>query len=94
MHSEEECKALTKCRNCGGPHRSDFQDCLARPSKNGPVTKEQLAFIRQVEQGKFAEVARARVAARRAEEAILAAAKDVSMDEATGFGVLESEEEV
>ena len=94
MHSEEECKALSQCRNCGGPHRSDFRDCLARPNKNGPVTKEQLAFIRQVEQGKFAKAARAQAAARRAEEAILAAAKDVSMDEATGFGVLESEEEV
>ena len=94
VHSEEKCKALTKCRNCCRPHRSNFRDCLARPSKNGPVTKEQLACILQVEQGMFAKVARARAAARRAEEAIIAAAKDVSMDEATGFGVLESEEEV
>ena len=76
MHSEAECKALTKCRNCGGP-----------------VTKEQLAWICHIEQVEFAKVARARAAAKRAEEAIMAAAKDVSMAEATGFDVLESEKE-
>ncbi|CCU82619.1 EKA-like protein [Blumeria hordei DH14] len=32
MHSSSECKAHTKCRNCGGPHRSDSRDCLARLS--------------------------------------------------------------
>ncbi|CCU74339.1 putative effector protein [Blumeria hordei DH14] len=94
MHSEAECKALTKCRNCGGPHRSDSRACLARPSKSGPVPKEQLARIRQIQQGEFAKVARARAAAKKAEEAIIAAAKDVSMAEATGFGALGSEEEV
>ncbi|CCU75458.1 EKA-like protein [Blumeria hordei DH14] len=94
MHSEAECKALTRCRNCGGPHRSDSRDCKVRPRKSGPVTKEQLARIRQIEQGEFAKVARARAAAERAEEAIIAAAKDVSMAEATGFGALGAEEEV
>ncbi|CCU79643.1 EKA-like protein [Blumeria hordei DH14] len=54
MHSESECKALTRCRNCGGPHRSDSRACLARPSKSGPVPKEQLARIRQIQQGEFA----------------------------------------
>ncbi|CCU77048.1 putative effector protein, partial [Blumeria hordei DH14] len=94
MHSEAECKALTKCRNCGGPHRSDSRDCKVRPRISGPVNKEQLARIRQIEQGEFAKVARARAAAERAEEAIIAAAKDVSMAEATGFGALGPEEEV
>ncbi|CCU78249.1 EKA-like protein [Blumeria hordei DH14] len=94
MHSESECKALTKCRNCGGPHRSDYRDCQVRPRKSGPVTKEQLARIRHLDQGKFTVAARARAAAKKAEEAIVAAAKDVAMAEATGFGMLGSEEEV
>ncbi|CCU78149.1 EKA-like protein [Blumeria hordei DH14] len=94
MHSEYKCKALTKCRNCGGPHRSDSRDCQVRPRKSGPVTKEQLARIRHLEQGKFTVAARARAAAKKAEEAIVAAAKDVAMAEATGFGMLGSEEEV
>ena len=42
----------------------------------------------------FSKVARARAAVKKAEEAIIAAAKDVSMAEATGFGALEAEEEV
>ena len=94
MHSESECKALTRCRNCGGPHRSDSRACLARPSKSGPVTKEQLARIRQIQQGEFAKVARFRAAAKRAEEATMASTKDVSMAEGSGLGILESEEEV
>ena len=93
MHSDAECRALTKCHNCWGPHRSDSRDCQARPRKSRPVTKEQLAWIRQIMQGEFTEVARARAAAKKAEEAIIAAAKNVSMAEVTGFGVLESEEE-
>ena len=31
-HSIAECKAITKCSNCGNPHRSDSRDCLARPT--------------------------------------------------------------
>ncbi|CCU79601.1 EKA-like protein [Blumeria hordei DH14] len=93
MHSEAECKALTRCRNCGGPHRSDSRACQVRPKKSGLVTKEQLAWIRHIEQGEFSKVARARAAAKKAEEAIIAATKDVSMAEATGFGALGSEEE-
>lgn len=42
MHSTTECKAYTKCRNCGGPYCSDSRSCLARPTRSGPVTKEQL----------------------------------------------------
>ena len=92
MHSEAVCKALTKCRNCGGPHRSDSRNFQVRPRKYGPVTKKQLAWIRHLEQGKFTKVARARAAAKKAEEAIVTAAKDVSTAEGSGFGVLESEE--
>ena len=93
MHSETECKALTHCRNCGGPHRFDSRDCQARPRKSGLVTKEQLAWIRHLMQGKYTEVARARAAAKKSEKAIVAAAKNASMAEAIGFGVLEPEEE-
>ena len=58
------------------------------------MTKEQLAWIRHIDQGEFSKVARARAAAKKAEEVIIAAAKDVSMAEATGFGSLEAEEGV
>ncbi|CCU75374.1 EKA-like protein [Blumeria hordei DH14] len=93
MHAEAECKALTRCRNCGGPHRSDSRVCLARPTKNGPVNKDRLAWTRHIEQVSFAKMARVRATAKMAEEEIIAAAKDVSVSEATGFGLLESEEE-
>ncbi|KAI0994607.1 hypothetical protein K3495_g13574 [Podosphaera aphanis] len=74
MHSSAECKAHAKCRNCGGPHRSDSRSCLARPTRSGPVTKEQLVTIRQASQREFAAVARAKAAVRRAEAAAIAAA--------------------
>ncbi len=74
MHSSDECKAHTNCRNCGGPHRSDSRSCLARPTRSGPVTKEQLVTIRQASQREFAAVARAKAAVKRAEAAAIAAA--------------------
>ena len=72
MHSTSDCKAHTKCRNCGGPHRSDSRSCLARPTRSGPVTKEQMVTIRQASQREFAAVARAKAAVRRAEAAATA----------------------
>ena len=74
MHTSAECRAHTKCRNCGGPHCSDSRSCLARPTRSGPVTKEQLVTIRQASQREFAAVARAKAAVRRAEAAAIAAA--------------------
>ena len=74
MHSSAECKASSKCRNCGGPHRSDSRSCLARPTRSGPVTKEQLITIRQASQREFAAAARAKAAVKRAEAAAIAAA--------------------
>ena len=56
-------------------------------------TKEQLLWICHIEQRKFVKVVQARAIAKRAEEAIIASAKDVSMAEGSGFGALESEEE-
>lgn len=41
-HSEDTCIAVTKCRNCGDPHRSDSCRCLARPTSSGAPTKEQM----------------------------------------------------
>ena len=52
------------------------------------MTKEQLAWIHHIEQGEFSKVARARAAAKKAEETIIAVVKDVSMAEATDFGAL------
>lgn len=107
MHSSTECKAATRCRNCGGPHRSDSRDCLARPSRSGPVTKEQLITIRQASQREYHAVARARAATIRAEVAAAKAKENTNIsalattDAATGdlemtgisnFGVLNSEE--
>ncbi|KHJ31079.1 putative eka-like protein [Erysiphe necator] len=40
MHLTTKCKAPTRCRNCGGPHKSENRNCLARPSRSGPATKE------------------------------------------------------
>ncbi|KAI0994153.1 hypothetical protein K3495_g14030 [Podosphaera aphanis] len=45
------------------PHRSDSRSCLARPTRSGPVTKEQLVTSRQASQREFAAVARAKAAA-------------------------------
>ncbi|CCU81324.1 EKA-like protein [Blumeria hordei DH14] len=75
MHSTDECHAHTKCRNCGGPHRSDSRACLARPTKSGPVSREQLATIRMASQRDLVAVVRAKAAVRRAEAAAQAAAK-------------------
>lgn len=94
MHSAAECKALTKCRNCGGAHRSDDRTCLARPTRTGPVTKEQLVTIRQVEQLRYNAVARAKASAEKARVAATATPTDVMMREESGFRVLNSEEEV
>ncbi|KAI1007794.1 hypothetical protein K3495_g449 [Podosphaera aphanis] len=74
MHSTAECKAHTKCQNCVRLHRSDSRSCLARPTRSGPLTKEQLVTIRQASQREFAAVARAKAAVKRAEATAIAAA--------------------
>lgn len=72
MHSITDCKAPTKCRNGGGPHRSESRNCLARPSLTGPGTKEQLEVIRQMIQREYHAVARAKAATLRSEVAVAA----------------------
>ncbi|KHJ33347.1 putative eka-like protein [Erysiphe necator] len=54
--------ASTKCRNCGGPHRSDSRRCLARPTRSGAPTKEQLKNYRQAGEREFQALLRAKVA--------------------------------
>ncbi|KHJ30031.1 putative virulence effector [Erysiphe necator] len=62
MHSQSDCKAFKKCKNCGGPHRSDSYKCLARPSRYGGPTKEQLKSFRIIGEREYQAVARAKAA--------------------------------
>ncbi|KHJ33414.1 putative eka-like protein [Erysiphe necator] len=61
-HLVDICMATTKCRNCGGPHRSDSLRCLARPTRLGTPTKEQMKTYRQAGEREFQAVLRARAA--------------------------------
>lgn len=92
MHSEAECKAVTRCRDCRGSHRSDLWVWIRRPNKLGQVKKEQLAVICKIEQGRLAESTRVKAVAEKAYEAIHDSMKDVCMTDRSGFGILESEE--
>lgn len=47
MHQQDICMAPTKCRNCGGIHRSDSRRCLARPTRSSKPTNKQLKIYRQ-----------------------------------------------
>ncbi|KHJ30226.1 putative eka-like protein [Erysiphe necator] len=69
MNFINECKAPTKCRNCGSSHRSDNRNFLARPSRSGPVSKDQLRTIRKMGQREYHAKARAKTAGIRAEVA-------------------------
>ncbi|KHJ30275.1 putative eka-like protein [Erysiphe necator] len=62
MHTQEVCMAATQCRNCGGPHRSDGRKCLARPTRHGAPTKEQVKVYRQAGDREFQAAVRARAA--------------------------------
>ncbi|KHJ36125.1 putative eka-like protein [Erysiphe necator] len=66
MHTQDNCKAATRCRNCRGPHRSDSRRCLARPTRHGAPTKEQLRAYRQAGNREFQATIRARVAEEKA----------------------------
>ena len=59
--------AITKCKNCGGPHRSDSRKCLARPTGSGPPTKEQLKAFRRAGDREYQAMVRAKAAEERAE---------------------------
>lgn len=84
MHIQNECKALTKCRNCGGSHRSDSTRCLARPNRAGAPTKEQLKIYRQMGDREYQAVVRAKAAeakATAAEEASNVSASNIQLTE-------------
>ncbi|KHJ32087.1 putative eka-like protein [Erysiphe necator] len=61
-HSEELCMATTKCRNCEGPYRSDSRRCLARPTRSGVPTKEQMKTYRQAGEREYQAILRAKAA--------------------------------
>ena len=68
MHAENACLASTKCKNCGGPHRADSRRCLARPTRAGAPTREQLKIYRQAGEREFQALARAREAEQKTKE--------------------------
>ncbi|POS82480.1 hypothetical protein EPUL_005630 [Erysiphe pulchra] len=61
-HTQDLCMAATKCRNCGGPHRSDSHRCLAHPIRLDVPTKEQMKKFRQVGEREYQAVIRAKTA--------------------------------
>ncbi|KHJ30362.1 putative eka-like protein [Erysiphe necator] len=61
-HSESVCMAASKCKNCVGPHRSDSRRCLARSTRSGAPTKEQMRSYRQAGDREYLAVHRARAA--------------------------------
>ncbi|POS83591.1 hypothetical protein EPUL_004307 [Erysiphe pulchra] len=68
MHTQDTCIAATRCRNCGGPHRSDNRKCLARPTCHGAPTKEKLKVYRQAGDRESQAAVRARAAEEKASE--------------------------
>ncbi|KHJ35408.1 putative eka-like protein [Erysiphe necator] len=65
-HSVDTCMAVTKCRNCGGPHCADSRRCLARPTRAGVPTKDQMKIYRQAGEKEHQAVQLARVAEEKA----------------------------
>ncbi|KHJ35757.1 putative eka-like protein [Erysiphe necator] len=68
IHPEDICMALTKFRNCEGPHRSDTYKYLARPTHSGPLTKKQLKVFRKAGDREYQAIFRAKLAEDRADE--------------------------
>ena len=66
MRLERDCKAPIKCRNCGGPHRSDSRNYLARPTRAGAPSKLQLQTIRNAGQRESTAIKRAKAAVEKA----------------------------
>ncbi|POS84807.1 hypothetical protein EPUL_004044 [Erysiphe pulchra] len=59
-NTEDICIAATKCRYCGGPHRSDSRRCLARLTRSGVPTKKQMKTYRQAGEREYQAVLRAK----------------------------------
>ncbi|KHJ34722.1 putative eka-like protein [Erysiphe necator] len=92
MYSMNECKAPTNCRNCGGPHRSDSRNYLARPSRSGPASKDQLKTIRQMGQREYHAKARAEAAVIRAEVATTSVERLQSTDQSNVQAIIPTNE--
>ena len=90
MHAQEECKALTRCRNCGGPHRSDSVKCLARPNRAGAPTKEQLKIYRQVGDREYQLLVRVKAVELKAAAAVEAAAASTSSQDSISTSTTEN----
>ncbi|POS83837.1 hypothetical protein EPUL_004284 [Erysiphe pulchra] len=61
-HTQDTCMAATRCRNCGGPHRSNSRKCLARSTRHSAPKKEQLKIHRQAGDREFQAAARVKAA--------------------------------
>ncbi|KHJ31122.1 putative eka-like protein [Erysiphe necator] len=62
IHSEALCMTQTRCKNCGGPHRSDSKKCLARLTRFGLPSKEQLKTYREAGEREYQAILRANAA--------------------------------
>ncbi|KAI0997480.1 hypothetical protein K3495_g10705 [Podosphaera aphanis] len=93
IHEEEACNALTKYRNCGGPHLPDSKKCLARPNYLGTPTKEQLLVYPRAGERDYNASARAKAAEDRAARAESIAATRQGSDEVNMMPEVVEEEE-
>ncbi|KAI0994015.1 hypothetical protein K3495_g14168 [Podosphaera aphanis] len=90
----EVCKALNKCRNCGGPHRSDSGKCLVRLNRLGAPTKEQLLVYRRAGEREYNAAARAKAAEDRTARAESIAATRQGSEEVNMMPEVIEEEEI
>ncbi|KHJ33554.1 putative eka-like protein [Erysiphe necator] len=68
MHTQDVCMAATRCKNCEGPHWSDSPKCLARSTRQGAPTKQQLKVYHQAGDHEFQTAIRSRAAVEKASE--------------------------
>ncbi|POS82289.1 hypothetical protein EPUL_005800 [Erysiphe pulchra] len=93
MHAQVDCKALTKCRNFGGPHRSDSHRCLARPTRYGNPTKDQLKVYRNAGDREYQAVVRAIAAESKAaiDEEIVGSIETVTNSQSSNISAINNE---
>lgn len=68
-HVEDGYMAARRCRNCGGPHRSESRRFFASPTCLGVPTKEQITIYKKAGEREYQAVFRAREAEARSEAA-------------------------
>ncbi|TQV90123.1 endonuclease/reverse transcriptase [Cordyceps javanica] len=56
-HDTERCQTTPKCANCHGPHHADYEQCYARPKKDGgtfqKLSKSQRDHARNIGAGDY-----------------------------------------